>query len=422
MYRRILVISTFLLIGVPSISTADDARAILETAHQKQLQRWTGVEAYLVEQSLMGNRTQTLFQRTELEDASGGTRTAFLPVSSGLPGKCMGDLQKAFGGAGGSQMSATSDPQAMRRFMDSARLVGTETVDGRAAYHLHVDDLGEVQKADGNEYRIHTIDLWLDSKEYVPLRMLMEGTMVSGRETRPITIENVQTDYRTVPGSTMYESFKQTMQINGMMDAEQQAQMREAQAKMEQFEQQLADMPAGQRKMMEKMMGSQLEMVKNMAAGGGLQTEIITQSIVVNPAMRVENGQPCPAFAAGVTPATQVTSATHTPSATQIPSVAQAVPDQPAIASDSDPAAMKAAQQACLQQKVDAAQRKQKKKRGLRGLLKVVGRSASRFGNSDLSQATKDIYDVDVTAGELAVVAKDLGLSDDDVAACRNPQ
>ena len=42
-------------------------------------------------------------------------------------------------------------------------------------------------------------------------------------------------------------------------------------------------MPASQRKMMESMMGPQLEMMRNMAAGGGFQMETVIEEITVNP-------------------------------------------------------------------------------------------------------------------------------------------
>jgi peptidoglycan hydrolase-like protein with peptidoglycan-binding domain len=90
-----------------------------------------------------------------------------------------------------------------------------------------------------------------------------------------------------------------------------------------------------------------------------------------------------------------------------------------------DPAALQAAQQACLQQKIAAAQEANKKKRGLGSLVRAIGRTAGRFGGSelarDISQTTYDIYNVNATAADLESAAKDLGLTTDDLEACRNP-
>ncbi len=86
-----------------------------------------------------------------------------------------------------------------------------------------------------------------------------------------------------------------------------------------------------------------------------------------------------------------------------------------------DPEALKAAQQACLQQKIEEAQAAQKKKRGFGRLLNAITRTASRTGNYDLAQTAGDVYSANATADDLAAAAKDLGLTEDEVAACQNP-
>jgi len=91
----------------------------------------------------------------------------------------------------------------------------------------------------------------------------------------------------------MYESFKQVVNVTGMIDPAQEVEMQQAAEKMAELEQQMASMPPAQRKMMEKMMGPQLEMTKNMSSGGGIQTEIITNAITVNPSLTDANGRPC---------------------------------------------------------------------------------------------------------------------------------
>ena len=94
----------------------------------------------------------------------------------------------------------------------------------------------------------------------------------------------------------------------------------------------------------------------------------------------------------------------------------------PATAPAPDQATLQAAQNACLQEKMAAAQEKQKKKRGLGRLMRAVTRTASRQGNYDLARTADDIYYAGATADDLSAAAKDLGLTDDDVAACQNPE
>ncbi len=86
-----------------------------------------------------------------------------------------------------------------------------------------------------------------------------------------------------------------------------------------------------------------------------------------------------------------------------------------------DPEVLKAAQQACLQDKVAAAENARKKKQGFSRILSAVSRTASSTGNYDLSRTVGDVYQANATAGDLSAAAKDLGLTTDDVTACQNP-
>lgn len=103
-----------------------------------------------------------------------------------------------------------------------------------------------------------------------------------------------------------------------------------------------------------------------------------------------------------------------------------AVAETPAAGPTPDPAALQAAQQACLQQKVEEAQAAKKKKKGFGSLMRAVGNTATRFGgSSDLTrqvrETSRDIYNVDATADDWSRAAKDLGLTESEIEACRNP-
>lgn len=83
-------------------------------------------------------------------------------------------------------------------------------------------------------------------------------------------------------------------------------------------------------------------------------------------------------------------------------------------------------QQACLQEKYAAAQERQKKKRGMMRLLRAASRTSGRWGSGDLSrnigQISSDVYSATATADDLQQAGKDLGLTDDEMEECRNPQ
>jgi peptidoglycan hydrolase-like protein with peptidoglycan-binding domain len=89
-----------------------------------------------------------------------------------------------------------------------------------------------------------------------------------------------------------------------------------------------------------------------------------------------------------------------------------------------DPAALQAAQQACLEDKIAQAQEAQKKKRGFGSLMRAAGRTASRFGGDAarvIGQTSRDVYDASATLSDLESAAKDLGIANSDIEACRNP-
>jgi len=90
-------------------------------------------------------------------------------------------------------------------------------------------------------------------------------------------------------------------------------------------------------------------------------------------------------------------------------------------APESDATALQAAQQACLEEKIEKQQAKNEKKRGLSNLLGAAGRIAARQGNYDIQRATAEAYDANATADDLGVIAKELGLSKKQIKACENP-
>jgi hypothetical protein len=200
------------------------------------------------------------------------------------------------------------------------------------------------------------------------------------------------------------------MRIAGTLIAEQEAEMREAQQQMAQMEQQMAQMPESQRQMMMNMMGPQIEIMRTMASGGGIQMVTDIHEVRVNAGLPDEMALGSVLFqpkapTAGSASAPTGTAASPAGSATAAP----------------DAEALRLAQQACLQEKIAEAQAAQKKKRGLGRLMNAVARTAMRAGNHDLARTVGDVYDVNATADDLAAAAKDLGLTEDEVAACRNP-
>lgn len=316
-----------LLLALPAAVTAEDAQSILRTMGEKQIARWNGVNSYVVDQTVMGNRITQTYEKFEIQGADGKTSPAFrLARQRSGSGECASFLDNSAMGAEmlgeahaseverqmqqaglppgllqatGSDPWATMDSRAMMGGVADFARAGAEAErnrsDGREAFHLVADGLNRTQQADGQEFTLNTINLWVETREYVPLRMKIDGVAKSGSETRPVTIEKFDRDHRTVPGSTMYESYRQVMRLSGMLDAAQRAEMADAQKQMAEMEKQLEQMPPAQRQMVMQQMGPQMAMMKQMASGGGFATTTEVQQIVVNPpaAPAGQAGGPC---------------------------------------------------------------------------------------------------------------------------------
>lgn len=161
---------------------------------------------------------------------------------------------------------------------------------------------------------------------------------------------------------------------------------------------------------------------------GNIQGEMSTETIVAISKFQAENnldvtGEASPQLAGVIKAKIKAKNNPGGGSATA-PAVAAA---QKAGQRPTDGEALQKAQQACLEEKISAAQASQKKKRGFGSLMRAVTNTAVRFGgNNELARQVRetsyDIYRVDATADDWERAAEDLGLTNDDLEACRNPQ
>jgi hypothetical protein len=266
---------------VPAAAFAMDAQDIIGKVLELEAERREGVNRYVVEQEVMGQVSKITFERTTVTGPDGKPMDTFRMV---LPDEM---LQA---GPGEDPVMSQDDFEDMAQeavysiaaFSESAELVGTETVEGRKAYHLVAENLDRKRSIDGaQEFVLQTINAWIDSEMYVPLKLVMDGTMDTDGTPRPVTIETIERDYRAVPGSNMYEPYQQLMRLTGEMADETKRQMEEAQTHLAKLEKQLAEMPESQRQMMMSMMGEQIEMMRKMAAGEGIEIITTVRSITV---------------------------------------------------------------------------------------------------------------------------------------------
>jgi hypothetical protein len=470
MINKTLFVGVALSALAGSASAAEpEVRAFLEECRDRQAGRWDGVTHYVVDQSVMGNRVASAYERFEAPGPDGKMYPGFRPMRTNSQfsseelrlfgqaaertGKGLSDEMSKAGfppgmlGGPGQDPWASTDPQVMMGgaslFVNAAadaqdanalerqaavaeasqsmvqmeeiasrfRLVGTESVEGRQARHLQARGLNRKLSDSSDAHMvIDDADLWIDSEECVPLKLTMAGTMNSDGQTRPVVLERISTDYRKVAGSKMFEPYRQVMRMKGVMTAEQERELGQAQAQLADMEKQLAGMPPEQRNMIMQRMGPQLAAMKSLASGNGFEFVIETHVILVNPdSAALQSLQAASLGAAGMPAMTLPAAGPATGSAAQAASV-------PAP----EAAGGKTAQQRCLEEKIRKKQDAAQKKRGVGRLLGAVGRVAGQFGGADLARAANDVAVASATADDLAGAARDLGITEDEIAACES--
>jgi hypothetical protein len=334
------------LMSALSVGTPQDAQSILETVRAKQVERWEGVENYTVDMKMGGNRTLVYFEKFSIGDDASNPAFRMVPLTEisreqaeamgfepltpeqletfADAHEMLGDVMAQHGTTEGG-MQPTGDPRElfgetagflrgaasyqendgtadaargitdMAVFARHARLVGKERVGDREAFLLRADNLAVVPEAQpSDEFTLETSSLWIDARDYVPLRLKMEGTMKTDEGDQPITIEKLDQDYRRV--ESLYEPFHQLLRISGLMgamDPEDRKEMEEAMKEMEDLEEKLKELPESQRQMIMSRMGPQIEMMEKMAAGGAIEVPIEVSKIVVNqgPPGQIEMGK-----------------------------------------------------------------------------------------------------------------------------------
>ena len=169
------------------------------------------------------------------------------------------------------------------RIFASAEVVGTSDINGRSAWHVRSDDLDITEVTNGQTFTINSVDIWIDRDDCIPLKFHLKGK-ATGDDGRPrdIFIEKTDTDFRQVPGTNMLMSYSQTTRMGGVLTPAEEQQMAEARKQMEEFDKQLASMPASQRAMMESMMGSRMEPMRKMLESGAFEMETRVHEVRVN--------------------------------------------------------------------------------------------------------------------------------------------
>lgn len=136
---------------------------------------------------------------------------------------------------------------------------------------------------DGSMARFDTLTTAIDLDAYVVTLFRICGVRQFEGKSQDFCMEREMSDFRTIPGTALYEPYREEFRVSGIFSDAEREKMAEAEAQLAEYERQLASMPKSQRAMMERMVGPQIEQYRNMANGGAVSFEVVTTGVTLNP-------------------------------------------------------------------------------------------------------------------------------------------
>lgn len=251
------------LILAPAVA-AQSASDVLETAMNRYAERVAGVENYTV-----------------VQEAMGFTATSYY-VKKMVDGRPFFELQSQYG-EGEPETGPGEFYNEFGKLVDRASSEGTATVDGHECHVVTVDDFSGLDfggDEEDQQFKPRKGTFYLDSDDYVLRKMVMEGDMDDGDQMRPVTMEALFQDYQEV--ESMLHPFRTTLTIHGMQGAVSEEELQQARQALEEMEKRLDEMPESQRSMMESMLKSQMEQLRNIVDSGQMQITMQVKDLKVN--------------------------------------------------------------------------------------------------------------------------------------------
>lgn len=168
---------------------------------------------------------------------------------------------------------ARRNQETLAAMKSRTRVLGRSRIDGMDTIDLGADDLGYVQHTVDGSFTMESLRMSVNADHFFPIRFRIEGVLQQGEETRPMTIERIDSEFRGHERgcANLILPYASVMRLGGTLTPEQEAELAEAQAQLAELDSQLASMPPAQQEMMKSMMGPQIEMIRNMASGGGIE-------------------------------------------------------------------------------------------------------------------------------------------------------
>lgn len=160
------------------------------------------------------------------------------------------------------------------------KYAGTEKIDGHKTHILNIRDLNTMMGAEGMQKV--SGKLWVDTDDWYIRKMEMDMEIEDEKgEKRPAKVTVRMEDFRKVNGMLISYRTVMTIPIPGVpeLSPEEEQEMRKG---LEEAQKALAEMSPGERAIMEKIMGPQIEMMQKMLAGGGIEMVTVVKDVKVN--------------------------------------------------------------------------------------------------------------------------------------------
>jgi hypothetical protein len=259
--RALLCLLPLLATGIAHAESASD---IFQSALARHEKRLAGIRDYTVVQSAMGFEVTTEYVVSDVD----GHRVVRV---KGAEDGGLDDAGMLYG--------------KLEEMSKNAKLQGRETVAGVDCWKIEVTELSDLDLMpsvgkDAPEMEPETGTFWLGREDLLLRRVLVDGTMTNEGKTGPVTIDIHLSDYRTVDG--LDHPFRTEMKMTGVSAGVSDADMEQARKSLDEMKSKMAEMPEDQRKMMQQMMGGQLEQLEKMVQGNELAMEMIVKDLKVN--------------------------------------------------------------------------------------------------------------------------------------------
>jgi hypothetical protein len=274
MRRTLRIIPTTLaLVALAAASgSAQSVADIVEDMYDAYERQAAGIDNYTLVQSVMGFESTSYFEKETVDG-----RPVFRMTESG------GSSDGFNFSLGGDDTGAGDIYVFGPELIEHGHYDGREQIDGSEAHVIAIDDLSQLALAqqptpDDMEFLPRSGRLFVDADRLIPRRMEFVGDAETPGGSTEVTVTVDFQDIRSVEGLLIpHHTSMRITGLQAMMDPEMQDQLRE-------MEQQLAALPAEQRQMMERMMGAQLEQLRQMMSGGGdaMSVDVMVSEVRVN--------------------------------------------------------------------------------------------------------------------------------------------